>query len=244
MHISTKKGDAGYTSLLGGERVPKHHLVIETVGTLDETNSLLGLARASSKEKRTKRIILQVQKHLFIIGAELSVANGHGKLPKRTISEGDVKWLEELIENFEKAMALPPGFVAFGQEEGASHMDVARTSVRKAERIAAKMKDEGLIENSHILKYFNRLSDLIFLLACFEEKNDVERRKFRHVLFSSKWADPAFRRWAILTGAVILALVVTIILLIFFHNPAPDFSPFIEHMNQMNFIQKPPAELF
>ena len=244
MHISTKKGDAGYTSLLGGERVPKHHLVIETVGTLDETNSLLGLARASSKGKRTKQIILKVQKHLFIIGAELSVANGRGKLPKRTISEGDVKWLEELIEDFEKAMALPPGFVAFRQEEGASHMDVARTSVRKTERITARIKNEGLIENSHILKYLNRLSDLTFLLACFEEKNDGERRKFMHTLFPSKWADPAFRRWAILIGALLLALVAIIILLILFHRPAPDFSPFIEHMNQMNFIHNPPAELF
>jgi cob(I)alamin adenosyltransferase len=65
MNISTKKGDSGYTSLLRGERVPKHHLAIEAVGTLDEANSLLGLARASSKEKRIKRIILQVQKHLF-----------------------------------------------------------------------------------------------------------------------------------------------------------------------------------
>ena len=243
MHISTKKGDAGYTSLLGGERVPKHHLVIETVGTLDETISLLGLARASSKEKRTKGIILQVQKHLFIIGAELSAANGRGKLPKRTISEGDVKWLEELIEDFEEATTLPLEFVAFGQEEGASHIDIARTSVRKAERIAAKMKDEGLIENSLILKYFNRLSDLTFLLACFEEKNDRERRKFMYTIISSKWADPAFRRWTILIGAILLALVATIILLILFHRPAPDFSPFIEHMKQMNFIHNPPAEL-
>ena len=244
MHISTKKGDSGYTSLLGGERVPKHHLVIETVGILDETNSLLGLARATSKEKRTKQIILQVQKHLFIIGAELSVANGRGKLPKRTISEGDVDWLEELIENFEEAIALPPGFVAFGQKEGASHIDIARTSVRKVERIAAKMKDEGLIENPHILKYFNRLSDLTFLLACFEEKNDLERRKASHALFSSKWADPAFRRWMILTGAVILALVVIIILLMLFHKPVPEFNPFIDHMNQMNLFHQPPAELF
>jgi ATP:cob(I)alamin adenosyltransferase len=187
---------------------------------------------------------LQVQKHLFIIGAELSVSNDRGKLPKRTITEGDVKWLEELIEDFEESMALPPGFIAFGQEEGASHIDIARTSVRKAERIATKMKDEGLIENSHIFKYFNRLSDLTFLLACFEEKNDVERRKFRYALFSSKWAGPAFRGWTILTGAVILTFVVTIILLLLFHKPAPDFNPFIDHMNQMNSIHQPPAELF
>lgn len=241
MHISTKKGDSGYTSLLRGERVPKHHLVIETAGTLDEANSLLGLARASSKEKRTKRIILQVQKHLFIIGAELSVANGCGMPPKRTISEGDVKWLEELIEDLEEAMALPPGFVAFGQEEGASHMDVARTSVRKAERIAAKMKNEGLIENSHILKYFNRLSDLTFLLACFEEKSEVERRKVNRAIFSFKWSDPGFRKWTIFSGSIILALIATIVLLLLFHSPAlePTLNQMKEHMEQMDFNHAP-----
>jgi cob(I)alamin adenosyltransferase len=216
-------------------------LVIESVGTLDETISLLGLARASSKEKRTKRIILQVQKHLFIIGAELSVPKSRGKVPKRTISEGDVNWLEELIENFEEAMALPPGFVAFGQEEGASHMDVARTSVRKAERIAVKMKDEGLIENSHILKYLNRLSDLTFLLACFEEKDDIERRKFSRVILSFKWSDPGFRKWTIFSGSIILALIATIILLLLFHNPAmePTLRQMKEHMEQMDLNHAP-----
>jgi cob(I)alamin adenosyltransferase len=79
MHISTKKGDSGYTGLLTGGRVPKHHLIIEAVGTLDEANSQLAVARASSQQKRTKRIILQVQKQLFIIGAELSVPKGKGK---------------------------------------------------------------------------------------------------------------------------------------------------------------------
>ena len=73
MGISTKKGDSGFTSLLKGGRVPKHHLRIEAGGSIDEANSLLGLARASSKEKRIKRIILQVQKHLFIMGAEFSL---------------------------------------------------------------------------------------------------------------------------------------------------------------------------
>ena len=223
MRVSTRKGDTGSTQLLRGERVPKHHQAIEAGGTLDEANSLLGLARASSKEKRIKRIILQVQKHLFIIGAEISVPKGKGKPPKRTISEADVKWLEKLIEGFEEALALPPGFVAFGQEESASHMDVARTSIRKAERIAVKMKNEGLVENFHILKYLNRLSDLVFLLASFEEKNAAEREKLNRSLFPAKWADPAFRRWTILTVAIILPLVITIILLLLFHKAAPNF---------------------
>lgn len=242
MRVSTKKGDSGYTRLLRGERVSKHHLVIEAVGTLDETNSLLGLARASSKEKRIKRIILQVQKHLFIIGAELSVPKGRGKPPKKTLSETDIKWLEKLVEEFEEALALPPGFVAFGQEEGASHMDVARTSVRKAERVAVKMKSEDMIENSYILKYLNRLSDLIFLLACFEEKSELEKQKLSRVFLSSKWADPTLRKWTLLTGSIILALAAMIILLFLFHKSAPEVNPIIEHTKQMEFMHRPPAE--
>lgn len=119
-----------------GARGPKHHLIIEAGGSLDEANSLLGLARASSKEKRIKRIILQVQKHLFTMGGEFSVAKGKQNSPKKRISEQDVKWLERLVEEFEESLALPLGFVAFGQEEGSSQLDVARTSVRKVERMA------------------------------------------------------------------------------------------------------------
>ena len=85
MGISTKKGDTGYTSLLGGERVPKYHIRTETVGALDEANSFLGLARASAKDDRVKRTILQVQKHLFVIGAEVSNPKEGGRSLKKTI---------------------------------------------------------------------------------------------------------------------------------------------------------------
>jgi len=241
MRISGKKGDSGYTSLQRGVRVPKYYVVTEALGTLYEANSLLGLARASSKEKRIQRIILQVQKQLFTIGAELSVPKGGGKPPKRAISETDVLWLEKIIEQFEEALALPPGFVAFGQEVTSSQMDVARTTIRKAERIVVKMKSEGMIENPDILKYLNRLSDLIFVLACFEEKDEQERRKLRRLLTSSRLSDPTFRKWAIFTSVVILALMATIVLLLVFHKPTPEQSPplFKEHMKEMENMHKP-----
>lgn len=184
MGISTKKGDSGYTSLLRGTRVTKNHLIIEAGGSLDEANSLLGLARASSKERRTKRIILQVQKHLFTIGAEFSASKGKQYSPKNKLSEQDVKWLERLVEEFEESLALPPGFIAFGQKEGPSHLDVARTSVRKVERMTTKMKSENMIDNPFILKYLNRLSDLIFLLACFEEKDEEKKTRNKSQLIS------------------------------------------------------------
>jgi cob(I)alamin adenosyltransferase len=236
MQISTKKGDSGYTGLLTGGRVPKHHLVIEAVGTLDEANSQLAVARASSRQKRTKRIILQVQKHLFIIGAELSVPKGKGRVPKKIITETDIKWLERLVDEFEEALALPPGFVAFGQNEGSSHLDVARTGVRKVERLAAKMKSDDLIANPNVLKYLNRLSDLIFLLACFEEKDEEEQRQMNRTVFSSQLAVPLSRKWGIAIGSFILALLAIIIFLFFFYKPPPPLAtdPIMQkHMEQM-----------
>ncbi len=240
MGITTKKGDSGYTGTLGGERVPKHHIVVEAVGTLDEANSLLGLARASSKEKRIKRILLQVQKHLIVIGSELSVPKGKGTLPKKRISETEVKWLERLIDELEEALALPPGFVAFGQEPSAAQMNVARTAVRKAERAAVKMHSESLIENPSLLKYLNRLSDLVFLLACFEEKGDSERRNINRTLLRARLSDPSVRKWVMLIISIMLALITAIILILIFHRPAPDRSTnrTPEHMQEMRSIHK------
>jgi cob(I)alamin adenosyltransferase len=240
MHISTKKGDSGYTGLLTGGRVPKHHLIIEAVGTLDEANSELAVARASSQQKRTKRIILQVQKQLFIIGAELSVPKGKGKAPKKIITEIDIKWLERLIDQFEEALALPPGFVAFGQNEGSSHLDVARTSVRKVERLAVKMKSRDMMANLDVLKYLNRLSDLIFLLACFEEKDEEEQRQINRTVTSSQLNDSLFRRWIVALSAAILALIAAIIFFLVFHKPSPQatYPDMQKHMEQMDNMHK------
>jgi cob(I)alamin adenosyltransferase len=220
MGVSTKKGDTGSTGLLGGERVPKFHLRIESGGAVDEANSLLGLARATSGDRRIKRIILQVQKHLFSIGAEISSPSMTAGPLKKAISAKDLNWLDGLVERFEEALALPPGFVAFGQEQSASQLDVARTSIRKAERLMVKMKEEGLIQNLYLLKYLNRLSDLIFLLACLEEKDRVEKRKIGQKIFAFKISDPVSRKWAILTAFIFLSLTAVIVLLLIFHRAA------------------------
>ncbi len=227
MGITTKKGDSGFTSTLSGERVPKYNIVMEVAGALDEANSILGLARASSKEKRTKCILVQIQKHLFIIGAEVSVPKGTGRPPKKTISEAEVKWLDWLLDEFEEALALPPGFVAFGQELGSSQMNVARTAVRKAERTVVMMSSEGMVANPSILKYLNRLSDLVFVLACFEEKDQRERHKISKALFYAHLSDPLVRKAAILIGSAILALIATIILILIFHRPAQERLPVV-----------------
>lgn len=240
MGISTKKGDSGFTSMLSGERVPKYHIVTEAVGTLDEANSLIGFARAYSNEKRTKRILLQIQKHLFIIGSELSTHKEGVKQPKKTISDIEVRWIEGLIDNIEEALALPPGFITFGQEPSSTHLNVARTSVRKAERIVVKMHSENMVENPFLLKYLNRLSDLVFVLACFEEKDDTERHRINRTLFNSYLSEPSFRRLMMFIGSVFLSLVAIIILIFIFHGSAPEesFNRTDKHMGENEEIHK------
>ncbi len=234
MSVSTKRGDTGETSTLAGERVPKYHLVTEAVGTLDEASALLGLSRASAQERRVKRILLQIQKQLFTMGAELSMA-ASGKKLRKTTTDADVRWVEDLVDRFEEALALPPGFIAFGQETSSAQMDVARTAVRKVERIAVKMKSEGLIENPALFKYLNRLSDLLFVLACFEERSKAERRETGRIIFQSYRTDSAVRKVAALIGAIILALIIAIILILIFHgqNPEKPIDMLKSHMQEM-----------
>ena len=88
-----------------------------------------------------------------------------------------------------------------------------------------------MIENPYILKYHNRLSDLMFVLACFEEEGQ-----------GRKWSDPAFRKWTMFAGGIILALVATIIILLFFLKPAPQVNPITEHMKQMESMHQFPPE--
>jgi cob(I)alamin adenosyltransferase len=214
MRVSTKKGDSGYTGLLGGGRVSKDHTVIETEGALDEANSHIGLARATSRIRRTKRILLLVQKHLFKIGAELSTMDAQSKPVKKGLSEIHVKWLESLVVHYEEALDLPPGFVAFGQRESPSHMDVARTSVRKVERMVVRMRSEGIDVTPLVLKYLNRLSDLLFLLACLEEKDEVERHKISRAVVLQALRRHSLRWWLALISGIVLVLVSAMLLLL------------------------------
>ncbi len=243
MRVSTGKGDSGYTGLLGGERVSKDHTVIEAEGALDEANSHIGLARATSRIRRTKKVLLLMQKHLFKIGAEISTLDARSRPLQKGLSEIHVKWLEGLVEHYEGALRLPPGFVAFGQGESPSHMDVARTSVRKVERMVVKMRREGVDVNPLVLKYLNRLSDLLFLLACLEEKKDQRRHRLGPASVFKALGRHDLRWWlALISGMVlILASAVLLILLIRANRPVSGPQPVREHMEEMRPMNGPSA---
>lgn len=168
----SKRGDGGETSLLGGQRVPKYVLRTETYGTLDEANSVLGVARALTSNKKIKDVLLDVQKDLLIIGAELSaLPEDIGKLVKR-IDEKDVRKLGVIIDNLQENVKLKNEFIYSGDHLVGAQIDVGRTIIRRSERWATKLKFENIINRPEIHRYLNRLADMLFTLARYAEQND------------------------------------------------------------------------
>lgn len=170
MPISTKKGDKGFTGLLGGRRVPKYHLKPETYGTLDELNSFLGMARAISRDQKVRKILYTIQNHLFIMGSELALSRGGRNLLRGEITQEEVDWLSRLSAGFETLLKPEPGFVIYGETQVSSVLDVARAVSRRVERLVVKIKSKKMLNNPKILGYLNRLSDVLYLLARYEEK--------------------------------------------------------------------------
>lgn len=165
----SKRGDKGETSLLGGQRVPKFDLRPETYGILDEASSALGVAKAGTENQKTKDIIFDVQKDLLVMGAELSTLPEDYKKLSRTITRDDVDRLENIIEDLQKDFTMKKEFIYPGETVVSAQIDVGRTIIRRSERMAARMKSEGMVDNDMINQYLNRLADMLFTLARYEE---------------------------------------------------------------------------
>ncbi len=165
----SKKGDQGLTSLMGGQRVPKSDPRPDTYGTLDEASSALGVARAAATRPQTKKIILALQKDLLLLGAELAtVAADLEKYPYQITSQ-HVERLENFIEDLQGDVQLKKEFIFPGGTIGSAAIDLARAIVRRAERKAVRLFQEKTITNGEILRFLNRLADLLFTLARYEE---------------------------------------------------------------------------
>jgi len=162
-------GDEGYTDLLGPERVAKYDLRPETYGTLDEASSALGLARALCTQERVKEILRHVQHDLYLLMAEVATPTAQlEKLPYRATAE-QADWLDAAIRELEVGLELPKQFVLPGASAGSAAVDLARTIVRRAERHAVRLVHEGQMPQGQVLRYLNRLSSLLFMLARYEE---------------------------------------------------------------------------
>ncbi len=172
MKTFNKRGDQGETSLLYGGRVPKSDPRCEAYGTIDEAVSALGLARATSGNQRTRDIVHRIQDELFIVGAELATAGeDYDKLAARNVVVTDemVDRLERVIDELEAEVPMPKEFIIPGACPGSAALDLARTIIRRAERRANELRDNRLLVNERVLHYLNRLADLVFTLARYEE---------------------------------------------------------------------------
>ncbi len=171
MGITTKIGDKGFTSLLFGSCDSKDSLRMESCGALDELCSFLGLAKSLTKDKKAKAAIDNIQKDLFIIGAELATEGAYSHKLRQKINSNDITRLESLIKALEKRyIAKMRYFILPGENTLSAVLDITRTVARKAERRAVALKRSGVIKNTLIIVYLNRLSDLLFLIARSYEK--------------------------------------------------------------------------
>ena len=176
MSIVTRRGDAGETSLLYGGRVPKDDLHTEAYGSLDEAISALGLARALCGDAPRSARILELQRELFTVGAELATdAAERAKLEKHfpTVSAAMVEALDAEVLAIEARVPLPRSFVIPGGSAVAAALDMARTLVRRAERRAVSLQRAGALGNPEVLRYLNRCSDLLFMLAREAERGET-----------------------------------------------------------------------
>lgn len=169
--VYTKRGDDGTTGLLYGGRVEKDDLRTDAYGTIDETVSALGLARADLRgegDREWHDTVLAIQRELFIVGAQLATHADHWPQLSAGVSRVTpqmVERLERAIDDLTDRYPLPREFVVPGGRRAGAAIDLARTMARRAERAAVRMQRNGLLPDEEILRYLNRLSDYLFVLA-------------------------------------------------------------------------------
>ena len=164
MKIYTKTGDKGQTGLLGGTRVPKHHIRIEAYGTVDEFNSWVGLLRDSIADEHVKEILIHTQDRLFTIGSSLASDPEKSKVKIPHISEEDITMLEKEIDAMDAVLPEMKSFVLPGGHVTVSNCHIARCVCRRAERRVNHLAEVDKVDEI-IVRYLNRLSDYLFMLA-------------------------------------------------------------------------------
>ena len=171
MKIYTKTGDKGTTSLFSGTRVPKHHIRIESYGTVDELNSHIGLVKDQEIQPETREILNRIQDRLFTIGSTMAtepekatLKSGKPRLNIPGITEEDILLLENEMDKMNEVLPEMTHFVLPGGHQAVSFCHIARCVCRRAERIATALYEISPFSEL-VLKYLNRLSDYLFVLA-------------------------------------------------------------------------------
>jgi len=164
MKIYTKTGDKGLTSLIGGTRVPKHHIRIESYGTVDELNSYIGLIADQDITWHDKEILKQIQDRLFTIGSSLAADPEKSKMVIPDLHQEDVELLEKEMDDMNLQLPELRHFILPGGSNTVSYCHIARCVCRRAERIVVHLAEESAVDEK-VNIYLNRLSDYLFTLA-------------------------------------------------------------------------------
>jgi cob(I)alamin adenosyltransferase len=164
MKIYTKTGDKGQTSLIGGTRVPKHHIRIEAYGTVDELNSWIGVLRDSIAEEAVTTLLVEIQDRLFTVGSLLAADPGKSKMKLPELEDADITRLEQAIDAMNELLPPMRHFVLPGGHITVSHCHVARCVCRRAERNVTHLSETAEV-SAVITQYLNRLSDYLFILS-------------------------------------------------------------------------------
>jgi cob(I)alamin adenosyltransferase len=168
--IYTRTGDDGTTALGGGRRVRKDSTRIEAYGTVDELNSLIGLAIAGGLDSALASELRRVQNELFHLGSDLCVPEeDKGRMPVPQIEQTHVDALESLLDRLTAEVGPIENFILPGGSLGAAHLHVARTVCRRAERLVVRLAEEEPV-GAFVVRYLNRLSDALFVAARYENK--------------------------------------------------------------------------
>jgi cob(I)alamin adenosyltransferase len=177
--VYTKFGDKGETSLLYGGRVSKNNPHSEAYGITDEAVSAMGLARAFTSNERVQDTLRELQRDLFTIAAELATDPDKYELFQEhflPVTEEMVENLENTIDSLEQDFQMPNVFILPGGSPASAAIDMARCIIRTAERRVVAVKEDGLLTNDLIINYLNRLGDLLFVLARYEDRElPIER---------------------------------------------------------------------
>lgn len=164
--IYTKTGDLGNTSLIGGTKVPKSHIRIESYGTVDELNSYIGLVNDHLIDEHSKNTLKEIQDRLFTIGSSLACDPDKEPLMKiPDLKEEDVLFLEKEIDQMNEKLPEMKSFILPGGHVLVSTIHIARCVCRRAERICVHMQQENIYVEPLVIKYLNRFSDYLFVLS-------------------------------------------------------------------------------
>ena len=176
--ITTGAGDAGKTKLFSGEEVSKNSLRTDAYGTIDELESILGVARVHADRDDVREGLLYVQRTLFIVAAELATTNKGLKQLPRLVGKRTVREMEGRRLVLEQKVKMPRGFVIPGATLSAAHIDHARSVARRCERKVVGLYEQGYLSNALLLVWMNRLSDYLWLLARLEEQKAAGSPQF------------------------------------------------------------------